>query len=60
MGILSIRGMYVSFDLLLNTTIIYSNEETYLNHFQCLQLRPEIACVDIGLCSYNGSQYVRL
>lgn len=28
-------------------------------HFPFLQIRPEIVCVDLGLCSSNGSHHVR-
>lgn len=61
MGLFSIRGLYIFFSLLTGTLseIICSHEEIK-THFHCLQIQPEIICVDIGLCSFKGFRHVRL
>ncbi|KAF4350531.1 hypothetical protein F8388_014992 [Cannabis sativa] len=38
---------------------VVSNYGNFIWEYLVSGLRPELACVDIGLCPYNGSKYVR-
>lgn len=59
MGISSIWGSYFfPFHFLCNSFL--EMKKCIRVYLICLQVRPDIVCVDISLCSYDGSHNVKL